>query len=135
MKPEKFREAAAVFRKIAEEHPEARVDMDEVDMPDISCSSPACFAGWWVFAHGEEIIPSGASDAWLKGARSIALFLGFDSRNSFETWAEESPDLWGNEDGDGVFCDPWAFGASSITLIDIATHLEGVADRIEGSEK
>ena len=59
-------------------------------------------------------------------------------QNDLAGWAHLNPDIWGNKNGAGVmFLGTESFNRAGevLTLIDIADHWAGVADRLEALEE
>jgi len=107
----------------------AKVDMREVDFQ--ACGTVACHAGWYAISRGL----SWCVDChFAHAADGMAKELGFEGRKSLEHYFEESPELWGNNLAEGMFCLDEAFGNRKdepLTLEDIGLHWLKVADRCE----
>lgn len=91
-----------------------------------TCGTPMCHAAWFV-----------ALDKKMKdyndGARKMAKTLGFDNDTMLMKWAFENPEIWGNEFGNAMFCDPEAFGVTrkiDLTMSKIIRHWKGVQKRL-----
>lgn len=97
------------------------------------CGTSACHAGWY------HIIVKG----WIKdgdfddGAKKIALELGFDIKEELLAWAENNPELWGDDEGDNMFADDnskrHSFGENP-TLQSIGEHWLKVAESVKELE-
>lgn len=127
--PSKVRELANIFLTLANERPDAEVDMGEYKFN--SCCTIACHAGWFGIAMGKEC---GYDYGFSNSAEEMANFLGFDNRWRLEIWARDNPKLWGNRYGLDMFSDREAFGLKDRepTLKEIGKHWHKVANRIEG---
>lgn len=116
----------------------ARLNMmeTEVNCNGHICGTTHCFAGWFAV---------GALNAGLlrgkiyfnDGAELMARMLGFALRIDLKLWTRCNAHIWGNDNGDGLFCDSAAFisphrphGAQNVT--DIIHHLEDVQSRLPG---
>lgn len=89
------------------------------------CGTPLCHGGWYCIGKGLE-------DNWKGGMRAIAEDLGFDDEQVLKTWANQNPQIWGNEYGGSMFCDGVAFGKkhdNGFTLQTIINHWKGVKKR------
>jgi hypothetical protein len=115
----------ATFEKAIKKFPQASVAMME---PNInSCGTPMCHAGW--FAIGAKI----DTDSFTDGADVIAQTLGFEDRKQLRFWANDNPQIWGNEWGMAMFTDGKAFGKAEDefgSLQIIIDHWKGVRDRV-----
>ena len=87
-------------------------------------------------------------NSWCDGATLMAERLGFrrddkdtnsDIQERLVTWAEENPDLWGNENGSEMFQHAAAFSKdcsrkNEDAVRNIAKHWRAVGERIRASE-
>jgi len=139
----KCRELGMLFLNLHESDPACRVEMGETRFS--LCGTAACHAGWFQVSKGRSW---GFLNniGYEEGSRDIARFLGFYGKHpegKLESWAEDNPDLWGNKDGDGMFCSSDAFYSTPPTLTKphnmsikhIGLHWLKVADRIEALAK
>ena len=73
-------------------------------------------------------------------------FLGMGTNtpgDALLSWANDHPELWGNQYGDSMFSRAYAFTGlrsqetetRTISIAKVANHWEGVADRIETFER
>ena len=116
------------------------------------CETISCFGGWYAIARfwewegvkgtyiGESLGQNECETRidFHNGADQMAKDLGFEDNEELEKWAEENPDLWGNEYGVRMFHDGQAFGMDPYVepqFRDIVAHLETVADALESKEK
>ena len=107
----------------------------------LACGTIACHAGHYAiekFLIGEAEVDWKFAD-YIDGAWMMASDLGFgDSRYELIEWARENPEIWGNEYGYEVFSELDAFVVDDyegdFTLLHIAKHWDGVADRLEQLE-
>ena len=108
-----------------------------------NCGTIACHGGaylcgqrGYVPADDSPLIEDGIW-GWESGALAIARALGFDCQYALEAWAEDHPEIWGNKWGGYMFLRRRAFERQGrrLTLDDIVTHWERVADRIAAMEK
>lgn len=134
--PDKIDILAETFLNLHESVPKAtKVEMGEPNFQ--KCRTIACHAGWFGLARSK--FSNGYS--YEDSADDMAKFLGIVNRFELKDWAENNPDLWGNHDGDGMFCSAHAFGKGlayyksvwkykPLTLKHIGNHWAKVADRI-----
>ena len=99
------------------------------------CGTIHCHAGWYVLAcvwdrkadylDGDEV-------DFRMGADRMEHDLGMGGY-TLPLWANDYPEIWGNDDGDMLFYDPAAFGCTKgdITLEKIIGHWRRVADALE----
>jgi len=131
-----FEKVANDFFKLIADHglEETKVSMSECrdrrDDHKHLCNTPACHGGWAAIMYKVDNI---GSDFFELGAEILAEKLGFDMADGYEVWAFQNPLLWGNSNGNEMFCSMFAFGKEFIdklTLPDIANHYKGVSERI-----
>ena len=129
-------------------------DQDAVDMTETKVSVPMskrrrghycgtvhCHAGWYALAcewdggspHlGDD--PDHVVD-YRHGVRLLKRDLGAAP----DVWAEENPDIWGNDWGGEMFGSAVAFGGPdgdpTLTVRKIVDHWKGVAGRMEAVER
>lgn len=138
---------ASVFEELASTETN-KVQMSRVNIERTECGTVACHAGWYAFNHlsnkfkwhkyheldeREFLSAIDRHISWRDGSDLIAKDLGFTCMSDVEKWAEENPDIWGNENGKFLFSSNSAFGCSrnkKVTLVDIANHWKGVAERL-----
>ena len=122
------------------------VDMIKTSALEGPCGTVACMAGWYYLTMKEEdfkempgIFDIGPHDAYGIGAKSLAYSLGFSNKDLLKKWADENPDLWGNEFGESMFSHELAYGKESsyeiLTVKEIADHFFGVGNRLMAMEK
>lgn len=114
------------------------LDMGEcmVNKHDYECGTRHCLAGWYAVATCNT---KNALD-FVDGVNKMVKHLGFPNENEFSKWASTNPQIWGNEDGYGIFSDKDAFynkekrpeGAEN--LQHIIDHWEEVYERIKKLE-
>lgn len=137
------KEMAVVFKKAADffdDLPEsAEVNMWKMRQV---CGSPACFGGWLAVLYDTEKAfrstdhinkKTNPCRSFLDGADAFAVDLGFENLIQLKIWAENNPDIWGNNCEYDMFCSNKAFGfeeEAKITTKDISKHLYGVAERL-----
>ena len=95
------------------------------------CATPMCFDGFYAVANG--VFGDTLNHYYGDGADLIAKHLGFDDgyvhkSRGLEIWAASNPDLWGNNDGQYMFCSIDAFDNAE-TLLGIRNHLAKVHNR------
>ena len=108
------------------------------------CGTIACHAGHYMLekvVSGEvniELMETSYED----GARYMAISLGFLNDGHLREWANLFPLVWGNEKGATMFIYASAFGPpfantyrDDLSILDIAKHWDGVADRLSLIEK
>ena len=131
------------------------VDMEQGDIDEGPCKTYACHAGYYALACISEDTELGRdrrmmfnkkaaqqNQAYEYGIHWLSKDLGFinESYNCLGDWAENNPDLWGNEDGARMFYCESAFGISvgnedyQFPLQRIIDHWRAVADRIDAVE-
>ena len=126
------------------------------------CGTFACHAGWFAFAQIEGSAPGtwdprspyfpgmeryvdrdGNTVGFAQGALWMAITAGFTRdgpmtpAEALEQWANDHPDLWGNEHGRSMFNSPSAFLSyeeqeqnAFMSLRTVAIHWEGVYERL-----
>lgn len=97
------------------------LDMGEGDVDDRHnyCGTPMCHGGWYLVAATRRgINPSTEQAAYCRagdvydfdtGAELIAMDLGFSDRKELQSWANQNPELWGNELGEDMFYCAFSF--------------------------
>lgn len=131
-----FRETGKWFLSLPEG---ALVDMTNVysSAESVTCSTPSCFGGWLALKY-----KTGQSEYFLRhfadGANAFAEELGFTYRDDLTEYAAENPEIWGNKNGDEMFCSAYAFNEGdkeytneTITTKAIGEKLIAVAKRLE----
>jgi hypothetical protein len=107
------------------------VDIHQCDVKSTDeelCRTPACHAGWFGVA-----LDGGKRVNYNEYAYEMAKFLGFKHRGALEDWADNFPEIWGNDFGSDMFSDNIAFGKyrdEKLTLKDVSNHWFGVAKRM-----
>jgi hypothetical protein len=104
------------------------------------CGTVHCVAGWYVVAirDNDDYIKSRIKSKkchFHHGAYRIAETLGFETLDELEEWAEDNPEIWGNQDGSYMFSEESAYnGMAERTdkMSCVIEHLEGVRDRLLG---
>lgn len=131
----------------AEKMSSRNLNFDESFVDEKSrCNTVACHGGWGsvIFDLWKENSSLACVEYqdYISGANAIADFIGFKrfggmrfNSTYFEDWAEENPELWGNEWGEKMFgLDGYiSFGfdrKGECTLEDIGNHYIQVAARI-----
>jgi len=105
------------------------------------CGTSACHAGWFGVACVNDSDPATClrygQGHFFGMANQMADYLGLRSRHILEAWARTNPKLWGNNNADGMFNSPAAFGLydRNVTLEDIGLHWLQVAARVKRSTK
>lgn len=109
-----------------------------------TCGTVHCVAGWFCVAikNDDPIIKKrieGNFCTFSDGYRAMSEILGFRDVYRLETWAEDNPDIWGNEYGDNMFYHLFAYnGLQNYTknpMTIIIKHWEDVRDRIQEYER
>lgn len=132
---EKLEQFVAALYEAAEEFPET--DMSSINPP--ACNTPGCHAGLAAVALDRLGVPAPEiypRYSFIKEATLLTRFLFDDTtldEEALEEWAAENPNLWGNEDGAGMFWDGTAFGQASRCFPSriIAEHWNGVLRRLK----
>ena len=148
------RKVASVFRN-AHARGNRIVSMNESDLRNdeggllitveeaSACGAVACHAGHYAIEKSltRENEKSFQFANYLDGAWMMAADLGFgDSKLSLMNWAYENREIWGNDYGYEMFSslDAFVFAIDDwegeVTLLHIAKHWDGVADRLEQLE-
>lgn len=129
--PDNLRTMADRFEELAD----AQKVLDFSEPRVAQCGTVACHGGWAAVILVEDV--GNSCGHFLQGAQTLAEFLrpGWGWYD-LEEWADDNPELWGNEYGVDMFnSDGYrAFGfdePGECDLYDIAAHYRGVADRIE----
>lgn len=107
----------------------AKVNMDRpgCNLEENLCGTPACHAGWFGTFYDN------SSPYYSAYADKMSNLLGFNNMYRLEEWAARKPSLWGNENGEGMFCENEAFGlleGDIVTLKHIYKHWYKVAARL-----
>ena len=134
---ETFRKYIDTIKKGLDKYPEGRLDMEETkvyvgkeESEYISyhpCGTVHCVAGWFmVGAKTDEELKSVGYN-FKDGVETIDELFGC----SFNYWARDNKDIWGNEDGEYMFSSPSAYGDNVSTLDHVINHLEIVYLRLE----
>ena len=146
---EQVRKVASVFRD-AHARGNRVVDMEESGLRNdernllvatedaLTCGIIACHAGHYAIEKflTEETERNFQFANYMDGAWMMACDLGFgETRFALMSWAEENREIWGNDYGYEMFTNLYAFVVDAyegeITLLHIAKHWNGVADRME----
>lgn len=106
------------------------------------CGTPMCHAGWYALAVKDEL-PTDRGINFQHGKILMSKHLGFEELGDYDvsTWAYQNPDIWGNNYGSGMFCDPEAFVTDKrpnywdLSLQSIVDHWTDVRDRLIELEK
>ena len=97
------------------------------------CGTVHCFGGWYAVAcRARKVIKKRISFAdcnYQHGADLMAEDLGFGCRLDLMDWARDNPKIWGNVEGEGIFCDAIAFNNAK-TMRGVVQHLERVLKRL-----
>lgn len=97
------------------------------------CATVHCVAGWYAMANLDKFEPNTTLD-FIDGANLMAQDLGFIDDRDLEHWAERNRRIWGNEEGEEMFCDVGAYNGlyedSENPMTIIIEHFEGVRDRL-----
>jgi hypothetical protein len=104
----------------------APVDMMISDVFSPICGTPMCHVGWYASVN----YISGID--FTEGSNMIASDLGFRNKIELKEWAHDNPEIWGNDRGEGMFCDGEAFGQeddTGFTLKTIIDHWKAVKKR------
>lgn len=101
---------------------------NEVDMENpcsYECGSPCCVAGWFEFTCNK----SRSNDlGYHCGVSTIEKHLEL---LYVDEWANQNPEIWGNERGIDIFLGPEAYNyKGKLTLRKIAHHWYQVAERL-----
>lgn len=123
---------------------EMATDPDHLDMEQVrvnvfdhKCGTIHCWGGWYAVVT----LDNSGHLSYMNGARQIAIDLGFnvdpddgDPASIVEDWADDSPDIWGNDNGSAILSGRNAFKSDArpggaLTLQHIVDHLEEVRDR------
>jgi len=107
----------------------APVDMMSVDIAinkKYACGTPMCHAGWYLIATSKVTSHTSYSD----GAELMAEHLGFANDFYLKLWAKQNSDIWGNREGESMFCSENAFSTSEpFGLKTIIDHWKAVKER------
>ena len=70
---------------------------------------------------------------WVEGTDLLGTFLGFRDSCELTKWAQENPEIWGNEKGNDMFYTGCAFGLDFkiFSAKRILNHWEGVLERLQ----
>lgn len=111
-------------------------DMCRIGVYGEDCGTPGCHAGWAYIALAG-FPPQDGQTNYLDGAELLAEHLGFYDYDELEEWAEDNPDLWGNENGDCMFSHSEAFGevCSEFPAQVLVDHWRAVGERLREREK
>ena len=90
---------------------EGALDMNETNVYSekhkYECGTVHCVAGWYAVANlNRQVIKDKFNQGCVgfdDGANLIAQDLGFGWSYPLKNWAEENPEIWGNEDGFEMF--------------------------------
>ena len=129
MKKEKLKELVVKMGDYLDEKGDFQVDMDKGKLELRNNNFPCgCHAGFI-----SAVLGAPDSNHWRKGARIICSFLGFNLIFDLEDWAQDNPEIWGNEDGRLMFLKGFAFGLEEdvFSARKIVKHWEGVLERLE----
>lgn len=112
------------------------LDFGEGNVVANECGTVACHGGYAALALG---LGAGVHTSnydklhFHKGAHALAEYLGFESVDDIEDWADYNPDIWGTESGRDMF-DAYGWYAfdmdSDMKLKDIVSHYLSVAKRL-----
>lgn len=109
------------------------VDMSEVEVDfDHPCGTPQCHGGWYALVTCNRRDEHGAFSDYSDGARRMAIDLGFKNENYLEVWADDNPEIWGNNGGLFMFQSNAAFKYPGRveSLDEIIDHWKGVQSRL-----
>ena len=132
MKKEKLQELVSRMKEYLDEVGYFEIEMNRTQLALEDVNYPCgCHAGFISAVFGE----SDGID-WEESSRKLCNFLGFNLKFDLEDWAQDNPEIWGNEDGIFMFSDGTAFGSESriFSAEIILNHWEGVLERL-GNEK
>lgn len=90
------------------------------------CGTVHCIGGWYALAT---LRPFVSHIAYTDGAHKMAEDLGFKDALDLKQWARHNPAIWGNRDGDGMFCVTAAYNGAT-NLPEAIQHLESVMNRL-----
>ena len=118
---------------------------------DKSCKTICCMAGHYLlgkitkplfsyYGDNTNILTdtNGTELNYLHGADMLANDMGFDNKNHMAAWADENPNIWGNEWGGYLFAANVAYNIDReefMTLGKIVNHLKGVSQRLRDPGK
>ncbi len=93
----------------------------------VSLNNKNCHAGWYGIGNRLQ------DDYFCPGATLMAEHLGMEKAKDICNWAENNPDIWGNNFGGALFSDCKAFGenGSFMYLESIINHWKGVKERLQ----
>lgn len=96
---------------------------------DHPCGTPMCHGAWYALVRCK----NEAFSYYLQGADMMAEDLGFQP-GLLEEWAEDNPEIWGNEYGRSMFSAEYSFtddtGPELTSLSQIIDHWRGVQSRL-----
>lgn len=106
----------------------------------VRCGSPACVAGWYAIAADVDF---SKRVTFMTGANLIAGHLGVgqydipygaSEAEHLVIWMDEHPEIWGNENGQQMFCGVIAYDGLKVNsknpMTIIIKHWEGIRDRV-----
>lgn len=114
-----------------------QLNMSVSQVSSVGCGTIHCHGGWYAVAACDtsEFI------VFDNGACKMTEDLGFDDPDmySLTTWANQNPEIWGNNKGAGIFCRANAFEgvnrpAGAKNLQDIIDHWTEVYERVKAIE-
>lgn len=108
-----LRRAIEAMKEVTADCPELRrVNMINPYLP--TCGTPGCHAGLLMATLDYLGYPSIEDEVgdycFEEEATRFAQYLGFRGHIDLECWAFDNPEIWGNKDGDVMFCSSAAFG-------------------------
>lgn len=133
----RFADVGHLFIKMSEDKV-TTVDFEAPGVMENACGTVACHGGFALLA----LCPVADAPEYFRpypyyaGATILAEYLGFTSKEAYEMWASNNPELWGNEhgalmftgDGDLSFCALRGFHI--VNLRQIGHWYLGVSRRI-----
>ena len=124
---EKFLEMAEKFLPYAANE-KYQLGMGMCNVYKNECSTVACHGGYAAII----LCAPNEFTSYHAGAHALAKFFGFENRAELKAWAHFNPHIWGNRNGDDMFCSGEAFGVAitTATLKDIVSHYLLVAKNL-----
>ncbi len=106
------------------------------------CGTVHCHAGWYLLAKmwdgKSDYMSEDRMHYYNEGIVLMVEDLGFYEDRGLKCWARDNPDLWGNDEGTGMFVHSTAFASvgkrRARTLKDIVDHWRQVGDALEIAE-
>ena len=97
------------------------------------CGTIHCVAGWYAAANIKrkylvDIFKDRDYVGFLNGADLMAKDLGMEDSHDLIDWADENPEIWGNEEGQHMFYEKYAYNHEGFS--GVIKHWEEVLERI-----